>query len=219
MSYNERCEAEILSEATFGIGKMIGFKKLGAVGIEPGIFGVVIAGEKWEGGETIRGGEAGFGVRDVSAVRKKILTLEAEEVDGRFGGFLEISEGCGDFGKSGGGERIVAVEEEEIFPAGLLDARIASFGETSVGLVNGLDGMGFLVFITDLASGIGGAVVDEDDLVIGEILAEDGIETGGQEVGNVVGGDDDGKFSHRDVSRCGRGGLGRRKAKHRGREG
>lgn len=39
--------------------------------------------------------------------------------------------------------------------------------------------MGTLICVADLASGIVGAVVDEDDFVIPEILAEDRIETDG----------------------------------------
>lgn len=58
---DQRSETKIFGEATFGIGEMIGFEKLGAIAIKPGIFGVVTVGEERKGGGTRQRGKTRFG--------------------------------------------------------------------------------------------------------------------------------------------------------------
>ncbi len=121
---------------------------------------------------------------------------------------MEIGKGGGNFGEGVWSKEVVTIKENEVITGSNFDARIASFGEASILLVNNLDIfailcyngrwrggrsvfvvlfigisaaflMGTLICVADLASGIVGAVVDEDDFVIPEILAEDRIETDG----------------------------------------
>lgn len=52
---------------------------------------------------------------------------------------MEIGEGSGNFGEGTWSEEVVTIKENEIITGSNFDARIASFGEASVLLVDDLD--------------------------------------------------------------------------------
>lgn len=52
---------------------------------------------------------------------------------------MEIGEGGGNFGEDTWSEEVVTIKENEVITGGNFDARIASFGEASVLLVDDLD--------------------------------------------------------------------------------
>lgn len=104
---DERGEAKIFGEAAFGVGEMIRPKKLGAIGVEPGVFGIMIASKKRKSGEAEHGRKAGFGARNSSAVREEVLALIAEEVDW----LLERGEGFGNLDEGIASKEVVTIKE------------------------------------------------------------------------------------------------------------
>lgn len=100
------------------------------------------------------------------------MALETEKVNGVFRGFMKLIESIGNFGESVRSEGVVAIEENEIFTGRLFDTGITSFRKAGIGLNNEMDAGVFLSILTTNRGGrIGGTVIDEDNLVIGKILA------------------------------------------------
>lgn len=99
------------------------------------------------------------------------MALETEKVNGVFRGFVELIEGIGDFSEGTWSKGVVAIEENEIFTGRLFDTGITSFRKAGIGLHNEMDAGVFLsILTTNRGGGIGGTVIDEDNLVIGKIL-------------------------------------------------
>ena len=65
--------------------------------------------------------------------------MEAEEVDWSLGGFMEIGERGGNFGEGVWSKEVVTIKENEVITGSNFDARIASFREAGVLLVDNLD--------------------------------------------------------------------------------
>lgn len=87
---------------------------------------------------------------------------------------------------------VVAIEEEDIFAAGVVESRIACSREATVGAVDGLDvGVAGGIAVGEDTAAVGGAIINAYSLEVGIGLAEQAIETLGQPGLDIVDWDDD----------------------------
>ena len=95
-----------------------------------------------------------------------------------------------------GGDAVVAVNKQQPFAPGGLDAGVARRAQAAVLLVDHPDQAqvgGGVVVAQRAAFAVGGAVVHQNDLIVLQLLGKDGGHTGPQIVGHVVDRDHDAK--------------------------
>lgn len=100
------------------------------------------------------------------------MALETEKINGGLRSFVKLIESADDFSEGARGERVIAVKENEVFSSRLFDTGITGLRKAGIGLDNKMNAGIFLgVLTTNRGGGIGGTVIDENDLVVGKILA------------------------------------------------
>ena len=105
----------------------------------------------------------------------------------------EAGDGVGKNAEHVGGDVVVTVDEDQVLALRRLDADVARLAHAAVRLVDGADAFRVRrgIAVTDRAAlAVGRAVVDEDDLIVGEILRQCGVDALGQVVLDVVDRDD-----------------------------